>query len=132
METFRLLPTANCLGRVTEEDLELSGYKVSAGSVLICHTGIACRDERNFRRANEFRPERWLNEEKSQTASNATFLVAPFGVGRRICPGKRFIEQVLPVILEYTIKNFDMQVVKPMELQFEFLLSPKGPTSCYF
>ncbi|KAJ8921623.1 hypothetical protein NQ315_010532 [Exocentrus adspersus] len=132
METFRLLPTANCLARVTEEDLELSGYRVNAGSVVLCHTGIACRDERNFKDACKFYPERWLNEERSQTASSATFLVTPFGVGRRICPGKRFIEQVLPIILEHTIKNFEIQNVRPMELQFEFLLSPKGPTAMIF
>lgn len=131
-EMFRVLPTANCLARITEEDLELSGYRVNAGNVLLCHTGIACKDERNFRRATEFYPDRWLNEEKSQTSSNATFLVTPFGVGKRICPGKRFIEQVLPQILEHTIRRFELKTVKPMELQFEFLVSPKGPTSMIF
>lgn len=132
METFRILPTANCLARVTEEDLELSGYKVNAGSVLICQTGVACKNEKYFANANEFRPERWLDDEKHSTAGNATFLVTPFGVGRRICPGKRFIEHVLPIILESTVRNFEIEVVKPMELQFEFLLSPKGPTSMIF
>ncbi|KAG5888518.1 hypothetical protein JTB14_009570 [Gonioctena quinquepunctata] len=132
METFRIFPTANCLARVTEEDLELSGYKVNAGSVLICQTGIACKNEIYFTNAKEFRPERWLDKEKSQTSSNATFLVTPFGAGRRICPGKRFIEHVLPVIVENTLKTFVLEVSEPMELQFEFLLSPKGPTSMVF
>ncbi|XP_018577799.1 ecdysone 20-monooxygenase [Anoplophora glabripennis] len=131
-EMFRVLPTANCLARVTEEDLELSGYRINAGSVLLCHTGIACKDERNFKNATEFYPDRWLNEQRSQTSSNATFLVTPFGVGKRICPGKRFIEQVLPLILEHTIRRFELRTVKPMELQFEFLVSPKGPTSMIF
>ncbi|CAH1169025.1 unnamed protein product [Phyllotreta striolata] len=132
LESFRLLPTAYCLARVTEEDLELSGYKVSAGSAVICHTGIACKNDKYFRDAGEFRPERWLGEEKSATTSNATFLVSPFGVGRRICPGKRFIEHVLPIILESTVRNFEIETVEPMELQFEFLLSPKGPTTMLF
>ncbi|KAJ8952723.1 hypothetical protein NQ318_021041 [Aromia moschata] len=132
METFRILPTAPCLARVTEEDLELSGYRINAGSVVICHTAIACKDDKNFKQASEFRPERWLDEEKSETASNATFLLTPFGAGRRICPGKRFIEHILPKILEYTVKKFDVQVVNPMELQFEFLLSAKGPTAMIF
>lgn len=128
-ETFRLLPTASPLARITQDDLELSGYKLNAGSVLLCHTNIACRDEQNFKNPNAFRPERWLGEEKSQTANSATFLVTPFGVGKRICPGKRFIEHVLPVLLEQTIKKFEIRLVNPLELQFEFLLSPKGPTS---
>lgn len=108
-EMFRVLPTAPCLARITEEDLELSGYQINAGSVLLCHTGIACKDERNFKHATEFNPDRWLNEQKSQTSSNATFLVTPFGVGKRICPGKRFIEQVLPQILEHTLRRFELR-----------------------
>ncbi|CAH1173881.1 unnamed protein product [Phaedon cochleariae] len=132
LESFRILPTANCLARITAGELELSGYKVKAGSVLICHTGIACKNDRYFANANQFLPERWLDGEKPQTSSNATYLVTPFGAGRRICPGKRFIEQVLPVILENTLKNFEIQASKEMELQFEFLLSPKGPTPMIF
>nr|UYL69089.1 cytochrome P450 314a1 [Colaphellus bowringi] len=132
MESFRILPTANCLARVTEEDLELSGYKVNAGSVLICQTGVACKNDKYFPNATQFRPERWLDKEKPQTSSNATFLVIPFGAGRRICPGKRFIEQVLPIILEKTLRNFVIEVSVPLELQFEFLLSPKGPMSMVF
>ncbi|XP_057668183.1 ecdysone 20-monooxygenase [Diorhabda carinulata] len=132
MESFRVLPTANCLARITEEDLELSGYKVKAGSVVICQTGVACRNEKYFPNASEFRPERWLKDQKNYTLNNSPFLVSPFGIGRRICPGKRFIEHVLPIIVENIVKNFEIEIVRPMELQFEFLLSPKGPTAMIF
>lgn len=131
-ETFRLLPTANCLARITEQEMELSGYKLQAGSVVVCHTGLACRDERNFKKAEEFRPERWLNEEKAETAGAATFLSVPFGVGRRICPGKRFVEQVLPVVLADTVKSFVVECDRELELEFEFLLAPKCPVSIRF
>lgn len=132
MESYRLLPTANCLARITEQEMELAGHKLSAGSVVLCHTGVACRDERNFERANDFRPERWLENEKAATMTTATYLVIPFGVGRRACPGKRFIEQTLPIILKNTVKNFIIKCDKPLELEFEFLLAPKSPVSLYF
>lgn len=132
LETFRVLPTAYLLARVTSEDLKLSGYEIKAGSVVLCHTGTACRDEKNFRNAKEFRPERWLGEERNETLSNSTYLVLPFGAGRRICPGKRLMEQVLPIFLEEIVNNFHIGVVDPLELQFEFLLSPKGKVSMSF
>nr|CAH7755563.1 unnamed protein product [Callosobruchus chinensis] len=131
-EAFRLIPTAFCLARITNEPLNLSGYAIEPGSVVVCHTGIACKNDENFPNANEFRPERWLGEERQKTLSNATFLVTPFGVGKRMCPGRRFIEQVLPVFLETIVRNFEMEVVNKLELQFEFLLAPKGPTSMVF
>lgn len=131
-ETFRYIPTANVLARIAEQDLELSGYHVSKGSILLCHTGLACRDDNNFKNANEFKPERWLGDEKLITMASATHLVIPFGIGRRACPGKRFIEQVLPIILSNTVKNFTMSAQKELELQFEFLLAPKGPITLTF
>ncbi|GJQ83211.1 hypothetical protein Trydic_g18235 [Trypoxylus dichotomus] len=87
-ETFRLLPTANCLARVIEKDLELSGHNLKAGSVVVCQTGLACRDPNNFPNPDEFLPERWIGDEKSKTLSNSTFLLLPFGHGKRQCPGR--------------------------------------------
>lgn len=131
-ETFRYLPTANVLARIAERDLELSGYHIEKGSVLLCHTGLACRDDANFKDANEFKPERWVGVEKTNTTASATHLVIPFGIGRRACPGKRFIEQVLPIILSHTTKNFVLSSEHQLKVQFEFLLAPKGPISLNF
>lgn len=132
LETFRVLPTAYLLARVTSEDLELSGFDVKTGSVVLCHTGTACRDENNFKDATEFKPERWLGEERANTLANSTYLVIPFGAGRRICPGKRLMEHILPVFLKEIIKHFEVETVHPLELQFEFLLSAKSPVSMCF
>nr|QZM07465.1 cytochrome P450 monooxygenase CYP314A1 [Lasioderma serricorne] len=126
-ESFRLLPTANCIARITEQTLQLSTHKINPGTVILCHTGIACRNPSNFMNPSQYKPERWLNGEKSKTASTATYIVAPFGVGRRSCPGKRFIEQSLPVILERVARRFVLENVQPLELRFEFLLVPKVP-----
>lgn len=132
-ESFRLLPTANCLARIIESPVEVTGgFRLPSGSVILCHTGLACRDDRNFTKAEEFKPERWISDGKQETSSAATFLVLPFGVGKRACPGKRFIEQVLPSILASTIRNFDLNSTKDMQLQFEFILSPKGPIEMTF
>ncbi|XP_030752134.1 ecdysone 20-monooxygenase [Sitophilus oryzae] len=132
METFRISPTAHCVARITECDLELSGYHVPAGSVVLCQTALACKNDDYFKEAKKFRPERWLDDEKNETAANATYLVTPFGYGRRICPGKRYIEQILPIFLEKVVKKFKIHVDEPMEEEFEFLLSPKGNVSMYF
>lgn len=131
-ESFRLLPTANSLGRILDEDMELSGYRLKAGTVVICQTGIACHNEQNFKDADKFVPERWIDEDKIQNSLHSSLVLAPFGAGRRICPGKRFIEQILPTILEHTVKHFTIKSTKPLELQFEFLLAAKGPVEMIF
>lgn len=55
----------------------------------------ACRREENFWRANEYLPERWMEVREPHAVS----LVAPFGRGYRQCPGKRFVEQQLDLLL---------------------------------
>lgn len=131
-ESFRLIPTAFCLARISEQDLELSGYQIKAGTVLLCQTGLACKDENNFKNATKFQPERWLGERKNDTTSTATYLVTPFGIGRRICPGRRFVEQVLGCMLSTIVQQFHISCPKPLQLQFEFILAPKGPIPMHF
>lgn len=62
---------------------------------VLAHTGAACRREENFWRAREYLPERWLSSREPHAAA----LVAPFGRGRRMCPGKRFVELELHLLL---------------------------------
>ena len=133
-ESFRLYPTANCLARIIQSDLNLSGYQIKAGTVVLCHTGLACRDNDNFPNATEFRPERWLNECNGvyQRATNSTYLVTPFGFGSRMCPGKRFVEHELQIFLKKFIRQFHVEFSGELQLKFEFILAPKPPLTFVF
>lgn len=57
---------------------------------------LASRKEANFKNANTFVPERWLD---SSTADLGSSIVLPFGSGKRICPGKKFSELELTIIV---------------------------------
>ncbi|KAK9879235.1 hypothetical protein WA026_004084 [Henosepilachna vigintioctopunctata] len=131
-ESFRLLPTATPLARILEQDMKLAGYQIKSGSVVLCHNGIACRNEENFDFPLSFIPERWLGENVHKTSTIGTFIVIPFGSGKRICPGKRFIELVLPIFLKKIVTNFKIVTDDVLDLQHEFLLSAKEPLSMFF
>lgn len=63
---------------------------------------IACHDPENFRFPDSFKPERWLvNDSKlnARCAEPGSALVVPFGVGKRQCPGRRFVEMELMLII---------------------------------
>ncbi|KOB71363.1 Cytochrome P450, partial [Operophtera brumata] len=85
---------------------------------VLAHTGAACRREENFWRAQEYCPERWVEVREPHAAA----LVAPFGRGRRMCPGKRFVELELNILQRWRVE-FDGE----LDVQFDFLLSPKSP-----
>lgn len=64
-------------------------------SVVLLHTWMACLDDHNFIDASSYKPERWLDE----LTKKSPFLVVPFGCGKRMCPGKRFVELELQIVL---------------------------------
>ncbi|XP_030385580.1 ecdysone 20-monooxygenase [Scaptodrosophila lebanonensis] len=129
-ESYRLRPTAFCLARILEEDMELSGYSLNAGTVVLCQNMIACHKDRNFHEAKQFSPERWIDASGNFTVNvDSASIVVPFGVGRRTCPGKRFVEMEVVLLLAKLVLAFDVDFVEPLQTEFEFLLAPKTPLS---
>ncbi|CAD7005251.1 unnamed protein product [Ceratitis capitata] len=127
-ESYRIRPTAFCLARILEENMELSGYHLKSGTVVLCQNMIACQNDANFPNAKEYRPERWLDEKGNFTVNvpNAC-IVVPFGIGKRTCPGKRFVEMEVMLLLAKLTVSFEIQFKEPLQTEFEFLLAPKTP-----
>ncbi|XP_066999050.1 ecdysone 20-monooxygenase [Anabrus simplex] len=127
-ECYRIRPTAICVARILEEDMELSGYDLPAGTPVLCQNWLACLDEANFTNAKKFCPERWMPGEISYKNFSPS-LVKPFGFGRRVCPGKRFVDQMLHTILAKMVCEFHIEYEGEMEMQFEFLMVPASPVN---
>ena len=127
-ESFRVIPTTTCIARILDEPIELTGYHLTAGTVVLLHTWVACLNPENFKDAAKYMPERWLKP----TTPHSPMLVAPFGAGKRICPGKRFVELGLQLVLAKIIREFEIVVDGKLDLQFEFILAPKSPVSLGF
>jgi len=85
-ETLRLYPPAWAIGRRTLEDVELGGYLVPAGNIVLMSPFVTHRDPRWFPDPAEFRPERWLTDDPDRPK----FSYFPFGGGARMCIGDRF------------------------------------------
>lgn len=63
---------------------------------------VACHDPANFKCPDDFKPERWLIDDaklNARCSEPGTNLVVPFGVGKRQCPGRRFVEMELIIII---------------------------------
>ncbi|XP_037962662.1 ecdysone 20-monooxygenase [Plutella xylostella] len=124
-EAFRLLPIAPFLARILEAPLTVEGHRLPPKTFVLAHTGAACRRDENFWRAREYLPERWIEPREPHAAS----LVAPFGRGRRMCPGKRFVEIELQLLLAKIVQRWRVCFDGELDIQFDFLLSPKSPVS---
>lgn len=67
---------------------------------------ISCHDPENFKNPNDYVPERWLMDDSktnSRCSEAGANIVVPFGVGKRQCPGRRFVEMELILIVAKVI-----------------------------
>ncbi|KAI8037793.1 hypothetical protein M5D96_009294 [Drosophila gunungcola] len=89
---------------------------------------IACHKDSNFQKAKQFTPERWIDPATENFTVNvdSASIVVPFGVGRRSCPGKRFVEMEVVLLLAKVsmgyILIFDQKVSQSNPLTL-----PDGP-----
>lgn len=69
--------------------------------MVLCQNMIACHKDTNFQEAKQFCPERWIDSSSGNFTVNvdSASIVVPFGVGRRTCPGKRFVEMEVVLLL---------------------------------
>jgi ecdysone 20-monooxygenase len=127
-EAFRLSPTTPNLARLVESEIELQGYKIPPYTVLLCQHWHPCLQDKNFYRAKEYLPERWMVKGKR----TEEFLphrdkLYHFGYGKRDCPGRRFAFMGISICLAKVFRNFKVELEKPLEHKFEFLYAPKLP-----
>jgi cytochrome P450 len=86
-ESMRLYPPAWGIGRRAIEDVEIGGYTIPSGTVVIFSQYLLHNDPRFFPEPERFDPDRWLPERQHGRPKFAYF---PFGGGNRICIGESF------------------------------------------
>lgn len=86
-ETLRLYPSAMALVRQAKSPVEMAGYTIPAGAVVMASAWCTHRDPRFWEEPEAFRPERWTPEAR---AARPRFAYYPFGGGSRVCLGEAF------------------------------------------
>ncbi|KAJ0330991.1 hypothetical protein COL922a_012128 [Colletotrichum nupharicola] len=94
------------------------------------------RSEANFKRANEFIPERWLADSKtSGFSTDRREGFHPFSYGPRNCIGLNLANAEMRFILARVLWNFDVEVTQQsrgwMDKQRSYLMWEKGGLYMY-
>ncbi|MBI1372420.1 MAG: cytochrome P450 [Phycisphaera sp.] len=92
-ESMRLYPPAWIVARQALRDVEIGGYRVPRGAMVILLPWIVHRDARWWPDPMAFRPERWLDDEAGGAESGRErpkFAYFPFSGGARNCIGEAF------------------------------------------
>jgi cytochrome P450/NADPH-cytochrome P450 reductase len=111
-ESLRLSPTAPSIGLTAKHDTVLGGkYPVKAGSPIVALFPMIHRDPIAYGEdAEEFRPERMLDEEFDRRNKEFPNCWKPFGNGMRACIGRPFAWQEALLVLAILLQNFNFSM----------------------
>lgn len=102
-ETLRFYPVAMLtFARQTQQPIDLEGYPIAAGEVLVGCIYLLHRREDLYPQAQEFRPERFLERQSS------AFEFMPFGAGARRCVGSALAMLEMKIVLGTLLQEYDL------------------------
>jgi len=113
-ESLRLYPPAYVIGREAQEDCQVGGVPVPAGTTLFLSPWLLHRDPRWFEAPGEFRPERWLDG-LSARLPRCAYL--PFGGGPRVCIGQSFALTEAVLVLAAVSRRFSLTLDPDLVLE---------------
>lgn len=124
-ETMRLKPVVPITGVEPLTDTEVADVRIPAGTrLMLLHRYAGLQD---VERADEFRPERWFDDDELETPSQKSFL--GFGAGPRFCPGRNLAFLEAKTALGMIARNFEIELdptADPVTELLGFTMSPRG------
>jgi cytochrome P450 len=87
---------------------KLEGYDIPPKTIILINAWAIQRDPKLWDRADEFLPERFVNNPIDFKGQHDQFI--PFGMGRRGCPGKSFAITEAEYVLANLLYWFDWEL----------------------
>lgn len=112
-EGLRLYPPGWFVGRQALEDVQLGGYVVPKGAVVMLSQYVMHRDGRFFDQPERFKPDRWAGDFLERLPRGAYF---PFSAGDRHCIGEGFAWQEALLILATLVARWKFELVPGQDI----------------
>ncbi|XP_028926089.1 1,25-dihydroxyvitamin D(3) 24-hydroxylase, mitochondrial [Ornithorhynchus anatinus] len=121
-ESMRITPSVPFTTRTLDKETTLEEYTLPKGTVVVLNTQVLGTNEESFKDWSRFRPERWLLEKKKINP----FTHLPFGMGKRMCIGRRLAELQIHLALCWIVRKYNIVATdsKPVEILHLGLLMP--------
>jgi cytochrome P450 len=110
-ETLRLRPVISIVNRRLTEPMEIGGRSLPAGVAIVPSIHLVHRRPDIYPQPNEFRPERFLEQEGGQAPGTYTWI--PFGGGIRRCLGAAFAQFEMEVVLRELVLRRTLAPSRP-------------------
>jgi cytochrome P450 len=107
-EALRVRPVVPFTGRLLHRDMELGGFDLPSGTIILAGIYLAHTRADNYPEPFDFRPERFLGDDPPDT-----YTWIPFGGGTRRCIGAAFAELEMRIAIETILAAFELRAASP-------------------
>lgn len=125
-EVLRLYPPVGQFFRHNANDEVFAGYKIPRDTKLFISPHLLHRNPKYWKDPLEFRPERWLEKDKTK---HHPFSFIPFSAGGRNCAGQQFAQLEAQLIVSSLIRSFHIDIAPEqagIEFQFAAYITMKS------
>ena len=134
-ECLRVHPPGPLLSwaRLAIHDVHVGDHFVPAGTTAMVNMWAITHDEKVWSEPEMYKPERFIDEDVSVMGSNLK--LAPFGSGRRVCPGKAMGMASVHLWLAMLLQSFkwvpsDDKVDVDLSERLKLSMEMKSPLLC--
>ncbi|KAJ9583058.1 hypothetical protein L9F63_022600, partial [Diploptera punctata] len=126
-EVYRMYSTVIGNGRTLQQDTVICGYRIPKGVQLVFPTIVTGNMEEYVNKACEFLPERWLKTPGDTTYRIHPFASLPYGIGARMCLGRRFADLEIQILLAKLVRSYRLEYHhEPLDYKVTFMYAPDG------
>jgi cytochrome P450 len=128
LESIRLKPVAPMISVQAKHEVALGKLILPESSILLLLPRINALEDKNFYRAAEFCPDRWLSKASDLEPHNSETSM-PFGSGPRRCAGSHLALLAMKMFVTTLGKNFHVVKSDPSQQIHEsyvFLMEPEN------
>lgn len=104
-ESQRLHPVAFAMGRKASAPLEVDGYTIPKGSLVLTTPAVSHRIPEDFPRPETFWPDRFVKHPDSRGK------LITFGGGLHRCLGVQFARTVMTVVVDRMLRGMDLELL---------------------
>ncbi|MEM7802150.1 MAG: cytochrome P450, partial [Chloroflexota bacterium] len=107
-ETARMRPAAPIQMRLVEEDLELGGYYIPAGWLLMANGPVNHNDPEIWENPEQFDPMRYS---PNRNEGKGSFVNVNFGGGTHKCAGMNFAKNEMAMLVAMLFQQFEVELL---------------------
>jgi cytochrome P450 len=119
-EVLRLYPPVWLMSRTVLEEVNISGYRIPAGALILLSPYVMHRDPRFFPEPQRFDPERWAAD---KTEKPHPFSYFPFGGGPRRCIGEGFAWLEIALVIATLLPRWRMSLAPHQKVEVQPLIT---------